>query len=424
MREFILDLQIHGKYAGGVSKNMEIPVLSEQAKLKGIEILSTGDILHKEWLKHVKQNITETENGIYTDKNQNCNYIIGGEVEDKNGIHHLFYLPTIENALELREKLLPHGNLDCIMCGRPYIKLTPEELAEKIHDSKGIFGPAHSFTPYTGIYAFYNSLKTAYGNMHKELKFIELGLSADTNMADMISENHSYAFLTSSDAHSPWPHRIGREFIKIKMEKPDFKSLQKAFNEREDKLITLNAGLNPKEGKYHCTACSECHKKYSLKEAETLNWKCAKCKADIKRGVMDRIMLLKDTEQEKHPKFRPPYQYMLPLAEIIQTAIGSKGVETKKVQAKWIELVEKFGNEIKILIETPETELIEADKEVGEMIMAFRKGLVLYIPGGGGKYGKPIICKNEKEFEKLSKEIKYETECPNNNQPQKKIGEY
>jgi uncharacterized protein (TIGR00375 family) len=420
MREFVLDLQIHGKYAGGVSKNMEIPILSEQAKLKGIEVLSTGDILHKEWLKHVKQNIIETENGVYADKNQNCNYIIGGEAEDKNGIHHLFYLPAIENALELREKLLPHGNLDCIMCGRPYIKLTPEALAEKIHDSGGIFGPAHSFTPYTGIYAFYDSLKTAYGNMHKELKFIELGLSADTNMADMISENHSYAFLTSSDAHSPWPHRIGREFIKIKMEKPDFKSLKKAFNEREDKLITLNAGLNPKEGKYHCTACSECHKKYSLKEAETLKWKCIKCKTDIKRGVMDRIMMLKDTEQEKHPKFRPPYQYMLPLAEIIQTATNSKGIETKKVQAKWMELVEKFGNEIKILTETPEAELMKEDKEIGEMITAFRKGLVLYIPGGGGKYGKPIICKNEKEFEKISKEMKYETKCPTNNQPQKK----
>lgn len=424
MREFTLDLQIHGKYAGGVSKNMEIPLLSGQARLKGLEVLSTGDILHRDWMKHVKQNIVEVENGVYADKSQKCNYIIGGEAEDKDGLHHLFYLPSIESAAELREKLLPYGNLDCIMCGRPFIKLTPEALAEKIHEAGGIFGPAHSFTPYTGIYAFYDSLKTAYGAMHKELKFIELGLSADTYLADMISENHSYSFLTSSDAHSPWPHRIGREFVKIKMAKPDFKSLERAFADREEKLITLNAGLNPKEGKYHCTACAECHKRYSLKDAEALKWKCTQCKSDIKRGVRDRIMLLKDTEPGNHPPFRPPYMHTLPLAEIIQNSVGAKGVETKKVQSKWIEIVEKFGTEINALTAVPEHELLEADKGVGEMIIAFRKGLVLYVPGGGGKYGRPIVCRDEKEFAKVGAEMKYEAACPDNATPQKNLGQF
>src|SRR3989344_4208323 len=240
MKEYNLDLQMHGLYAGGVSKNMTIPVMAEQSKLKGLNVLVTADILHKKWFEHVKKNLEEESNGVYRDLKADCNFIVGGEIEDNKRIHHLFYLPSLESAEELREKFLGKGNLDCILCGRPKLRVTAEEFAQKVDDVGGVFGPAHSFTPYTGIYAFYDSLKNAYGEMHSKLKFIELGLSADTNMADTIKENHSYAFLSSSDAHSPWPNRIGREFNRIKMEKPDFKNLKRAIEERDEKKIVLN----------------------------------------------------------------------------------------------------------------------------------------------------------------------------------------
>ncbi len=415
---------MHGRFAGGVSKNMEIPVMAEQSRLKGLDVLVTADILHKKWFDHVKANLEEESSGVYRDLKGKCSFIVGGEVEDNKRVHHLFYLPSLESAAELREKLLPHGNLDCIMCGRPYLRQTPEQIAGKVHDVGGIFGPAHSFTPYTGIYAFYDSLKGAYGQMHPHLSFIELGLSADTNLADTISGNHSYSFLTSSDAHSPKPHRIGREFNRIKMEKPDFKSLKRALEEKEEKLITLNAGLDPKEGKYHATACSACFTKYGLKQAEALKWKCMKCFAEIKRGVRDRIAMLADTPEGKHPKFRPPYMHLLPLAEIIQAATGAKGIETKAVQSRWISIVEKFGDEIRVLVDAKEEELLEADREVGEKIIAFRKGLVLYIPGGGGAYGKPIICASEEEFERKKIELKDELAGISEVSSQRTLGQF
>ena len=410
MKEYNLDLQMHGLYAAGVSKNMTIPVMAEQSRLKGLDVLVTADILHAKWLAHAKKSLTEESNGVYRDLAGKCNFIVGGEVEDNKRVHHLFYLPSLESAEELRSKLLGHGNLDCILCGRPIIRMNPEQLAEKIHEAGGIFGPAHSFTPYTGIYAHYNSLKEAYGKMHPHLRFIELGLSADTSMADRISENHGYAFLTSSDAHSPWPHRIGREFNRMKMERPDFKSLKKAVENRdaENKLITLNAGLNPREGKNHCTACNACFSKYSIEQAEKLAWKCVKCGNPIKRGVRDRIAMLADSPEGTHPGFRPRYMHLLPLAEIIQQAVGAKGVETKAVQSRWLAFVEKFGNEISALVDAEEAELLEADREVGEKIISFRKGLVLYIPGGGGEYGKPIICGSKEEYERKKIELKGE----------------
>ncbi len=429
MKEFTLDLQLHGKYAGGVSRNMEIPVMAEQSRLKGLDVLVTADILHRQWFTHVKNSLEEEGNGIYRDLKGNCNFIVGGEIEDNMRIHHLFYLPSLEGAQELREKILGTGKagvLDCAMCGRPKMRLTAEEFAELVHDTGGIFGPAHSFTPYTGIYAHFDSLKAAYGKMHEKLRFIELGLSADTEMADTMKENHGYSFLTSSDAHSPWPARIGREFNRIKMERPDFKSLKRALENRDagEKLITLNAGLNPREGKYHCTACNSCFAKYSIEQALQLKWKCLQCRGEIKRGVRDRIKMLADTQAGKHPGFRPPYMHMLPLAEIIQLALGTKGANTKSVQSKWTDFVERFGNEINVLIDANEGELAEVDRAVAGKITSFREGRVLYIPGGGGEYGRPIICGTQEELERKEKEMAKELSGISEIAAQRTLGQF
>ncbi|MCH7902559.1 phosphotransferase, partial [archaeon] len=322
------------------------------------------------------------------------------------------------------EKVFGKGNLACILCGRPKLRVTAEEFAQSVSDAGGIFGPAHSFTPYTGIYAFFDSLKDAYGEMHSKLNFIELGLSADTNSADRIKENHSYTFLSSSDAHSPWPHRIGREFNRIKMNKPDFKSLKKAIEQKDEKLITLNVGLNPKEGKYHCTACNSCFSKYSLEQAQQLNWKCLKCAGQIKRGARDRIEILANVEEGTHPSFRPKYVHSLPLAEIIRQAVQTKGINTRAVQSKWKDFIERFGNEIFVLVDATESELNEVDKSIAQKIIAFRKELVLYIPGGGGDYGKPIICSSKEEMEKKKIELKNELAGISDISNQKTLGQF
>ncbi len=405
MKSYNCDLQLHGKFAAGVSKSMEIPVIAQQSKLKGLDVLVTADIFHKKWFEHVKENIVEETNGVFCDKNNNAHFIIGGEVEDNKRIHHLLYLPDLQSAVQLREKFFAFGNLDCSLCGRPKLRLSAEQIAKKVEEVGGIFGPAHSFTPYTGIYAFFDSAKEAYGQMGEKLLFIELGLSADTFFADKISENHKYVFLSSSDAHSPWPNRIGREFNRIKMNKPDYKSLVLALKNREEKMVELNVGLNPMEGKYHKTACNECFEQYSLEQAKQLNFKCIKCGSQIKRGVRDRIEMLADTKKETHPNFRPPYLHSLPLAEIIQLSTGAKNVNSQLVQSKWKDLVERFETEIKVLVDASIKEITEVDAQTAKKIDSFRKGFVHYIPGGGGKYGIPIICDNEQEFEKVKKEL-------------------
>jgi len=425
MPELNCDLHYHGLYSGGVSKNMLVPVIAGQAELKGLHLLSSSDILHEKWFAHVKENLAEEENGAFKFKGNSINFVLGTEVQDSDRVHHLLYFPDFNSVLEAKKELKKFSSdMDSFGGGRPRIKLNAERIAEIVFDAKGIMGPSHAFTPYFGVYAHFDSLKQCYGNQIQKISFIELGLSADSYFADLIEENHNYQFVTFSDAHSPWPYRLGREFTRIKMKHPSFKELKKALEDREDKLITLNAGLNPREGKYHCTACSNCFTKYSLDDALRLKWKCPKCSKAIKRGVRDRILMLANFSEESHPKFRPPYLHLLALAEIIQDSLKAKNVTSDPVQDLWLEFVKKFGSEINVLIDEPIENLKELNADIAAKIDSFRKGFVLYIPGGGGNYGKPVICRGEREFEKKRKELHNQLECRTESVGQKSLMEF
>ncbi len=401
---------------------MVVPTLSKQAKLKGLHVLVSGDILHKDWLEHLRKHLVE-EDGCFKEEENNVYFILGGEINDINNVHHIFFLPDFNSAYELREKLQKFAKLDGQGFGRPTLNTNAENIAQLVIDSGGIIGPAHAFTPYYSVFSHFNSIKDCYGSMAEEIHFIELGLSADSYFADLIEENQERAFLTCSDAHSPWPYRLGREFTRIEMKKPCFSELKKVL-EHEKERIKLNVGLDPREGKYHCTACNRCYTKYSVESAIKLNWRCPRCKGTIKKGVRDRILELAKFHSEIHPEFRPEYLHIIPLAEIIKLALGVENINSQAVQSTWQELVSVFGSEIAVLVDVPIVEIADINELVAKKIESFRKKRVLYIAGGGGKYGEPIICDSEEEFELKKLELKDVLECRSSFKGQKTLNEF
>ena len=50
----IADLHIHGKYSRATSKALDFENLEKYAKLKGLNLLGTGDFTHPEWIKEIK----------------------------------------------------------------------------------------------------------------------------------------------------------------------------------------------------------------------------------------------------------------------------------------------------------------------------------------------------------------------------------
>jgi len=264
--------------------------------------------------------------------------------------------------------------------------MSGEEIASAAMDVDALIGPAHAFTPWTAMYAYHNSLKECYGDMASSFHFLELGLSADSDYADRISELHSLTFLSNSDSHSPSPVRLAREFNRLDIQEFSWKEIRKAILHRGGRKVVMNAGFPPDEGKYNRTACTSCYRQYSLQEAEKMKWRC-KCGGLIKKGVKDRVDELADYKNAIHPPDRAKYIHIIPLAEIIGKALHFSPL-SKTVQERWNELMKKFGSEINVLIDADIDEIGRiASPAVASAIRSFREGKIKVNPGGGGKYG-------------------------------------
>ena len=51
--EFIADMHIHSKYSRACSKNLTIQNLEKWARVKGVNLLGTGDFTHPKWIQEI-----------------------------------------------------------------------------------------------------------------------------------------------------------------------------------------------------------------------------------------------------------------------------------------------------------------------------------------------------------------------------------
>ena len=395
------DLHIHSRFSGGVSASMDLKTLSIESKKKGIQLLGTGDCLHPTWLSEIKQ-MEEVDEGTF--ELNGMRFVLTDEIEDTHRVHHLVIFPSISAVEDMYERLKFKSN-NIRDDGRPHVFMEGWDIAEMAKDVGALIGPCHAFTPWTGMYGTHDSLKSCYGDMADYVSFLELGLSADSDYADRISELHRLTFLSNSDAHSPYPFRLAREFNRFDMEDISFEELKMAILREKGRKPVLNVGLPPEEGKYNETACVRCYHHFSLEEAKASRWKCPFCGGRIKKGVKDRVNELADLREPKHPEHRPPYLKLIPLAEIISMAFHTSSPMTKKVQREWETLINRFGNEVNVLVDATLEEVKKvASPEVGDAIERFRTGRIYLRPGGGGQYGKislePLEDVNERRAQK------------------------
>ena len=375
-----LDLHIHSKYSMAVSANMELPEIAREAARKGVKIVATGDCLHPLWLDAIKK-LPEAD-GLFL--LGDTHFVLSVEVEDSSRVHHLIFLPDTAKAEQLQEAFAPYSaNLSAD--GRPRLHMNGSEIADHVLEAGGLLGPAHAFTPWTGIFAYFRTIAECYQDRAQQIRFIELGLSADTDYADRIAELSSKTFLSNSDAHSPRSNKLAREFNQMELEDFSYQDLILAIKHEGGRRVAMNVGFFPEEGKYNRTACTRCFRQYSLAQKGELMGRCLACGGQIKLGVADRINLLADYEKPVHPPDRPPYLHIIPLAEIIALALGNKSAMTAGVQKRWSELTAD-KTEIEVLMQADLAQL-KAEPRVIEAIQNFRMGRVVLQPGGGGKYG-------------------------------------
>jgi uncharacterized protein (TIGR00375 family) len=363
------DLHVHSPYSIAVSRFMQPEQLIKGCVTKGIQVLGTGDALQPDWQDSWKP-FLENDAGIVI--------VPQGEIEDKKRVHHVILAEDLAQFSQLRD-LLEGTCKSFVTSGRPHVYLSGEEIADAAHDVGALVGPAHAFTPWTAMYAYFDSVPACYGNAR--IDFLELGLSADSSYGAAIPDLYNIPFLTNSDAHSPYPDKLGREFNRIRLDKPTAKDVLAAIRRG---AVEMNAGFFPEEGKYNRTACTRCYTQYSLEKAVQHLWRCPADGGIIKKGVSDRAMELAHGGQTRP---RPPYIHILPLAAIIQTMEKASSPNTKKCKSIYASFISTFRNEIAVLIDVPISEIRAVHPGVADAIGALRDGTVTLYPGGGGKYG-------------------------------------
>jgi len=363
------DLHIHSPYSIAVSRFMQPEQLLKGCVTKGISVLGTGDALQPDWLAGWKP-FLENDAGIVI--------VPQGEIEDIRRVHHVILAEEPAQFDQLRD-LLDGTCKSFVTAGRPHVYLTGEEIANAAHDVGALVGPAHAFTPWTAMYAYFDSVPACYGDA--KIDVLELGLSADSSYGAAIPDLYDVPFLTNSDAHSPYPDKLGREFNRLRIGSSTAKEVLFAIREG---AVEMNAGFFPEEGKYNRTACTRCYTQYSLEDAVRHQWRCPADGGIIKKGVADRA---KELAHGSEARPRPPYLRVIPLAQIIQTMEGTSSPNTKKCKAIYAKFIETFENEIAVLIDVPVPEIRAVHPRVADAIAALRNETVVLHPGGGGKYG-------------------------------------
>ncbi len=417
MQEYDADLHIHSPHSIGVSKDMTIPNIAAGARRKGVSLVGTGDATQPDWLAHLRKTLTLKDGILEYDGTY---FIVTTEIEDKEAIHHVVLLPDFDSVDHLRNLLKPHSpNLDHEWGGRPRANVDGEMLAGLVRDSGGLIGPAHAFTPYRSIFreGKYDSLADCYGKEFSHVHFLELGLSADTEIADHIPELRDLTFVTASDAHSPTPNKLGREFVRFRIEQPAFDEVAMALKRDAGRETTLNVGLDPRLGKYYLSFCSSCRrtlimregdsppefddrniylyvsslkeKAQILREVHRRRVKCPACGKRLRLGVRDRAMMIGEIKS-RSPSHRPPYLHMPPLTELIRVSLGVKSALSVRVRRLYDKLIDQIGTETHILTEASPSTIAKFNKRISEIISSYRAGEVAYVPGGGGRYGQVI----------------------------------
>jgi len=349
---------------------------------KGIDIVGIVDCASPYVLEEISEHLETGKvrplsgGGLrYKDK---LTIILGAEIEtteEKGVAHSIAFFPYYEQIKEFSAIISEY--ITNITLSSQKARLPAKDLLQMVCSLGGELIPAHIFTPFKSFYgSCYDRLSLAFENELDDIIAVELGLSADTDFADTISELATKTFLSNSDAHSLG--KIAREYNKMKLKFPDFKNIFSALRGLDNNSIMANYGLNPKLGKYHRTFCPACG--YIAVEAPSVV-KCRICNSEaVTLGVLDKIALIADHKVPVHPQHRPLYQYQIPLEFI--PGIGKKTIK---------KLLLNFDTEMDVIHNADITQLTQVvGEQRAESIILAREGRLDLKVGGGGFYGKVL----------------------------------
>jgi DNA helicase II / ATP-dependent DNA helicase PcrA len=417
MQELIVDLHIHSHYSRATSKSCDFEGLYRWGKLKGINIIGTGDFTHPKWFAEMREKLEPAEPGLFKLKdelavpidallppsvrNAIIRFVPTVEIatiykkgERVRKLHQLIVLPGFESVSALNTRLERIGNLKAD--GRPILGLDSKELLRHTLDTddRALYIPAHIWTPWFGMFGSksgFDSIQEAYEELAPEIRAIETGLSSDPGMNWRVENLDGITITSNSDAHSP--QKLGREATVVKSE-VSYDDIIGAIKSNDRRMVgTIE--FFPEEGKYHYDGHRACNVRFTPEETKAHHGICPVCGKPLVVGVENRLNELAMRPHDHSPKNAKHVEYIIPLAEIVAELKGTKSTSGKAVTAEYHEVLERLGDEFSVLRTVP----IAAVEAAGFPLLALaierlRAGNVVRDPGYDGVYGTIKVFKD------------------------------
>jgi len=410
----IADLHIHSRYSRATSQRMSINEIARFAKIKGLNLVGTGDFTHPEWLKEIQETLVpEPDTDLFkvaSNVDPPVRFMLTTEVctifnfeNAVKKVHHVILTPNVETAVQINEALSRYGNLSAD--GRPLLNITAPQLVEDVmaaSDENMVF-PAHVWTPWFsvfGAFSGFDSIEECYQDMSKHIHALETGLSSDPPMNWRLSRLDRFTLVSNSDCHSFWPWRIGREANVFELETMSYREVLDAVCSKDPARFKFTIETDPAYGKYHWTGHRNCNVSLSPQEAQKFGNICPVCRRKLTKGVEQRVEELADRPVNFKPDSVPGFMRLLPLSEIIATVLGAASPSTQAVWKVYNLLVGRFADEYSVLIDAPKDALAEvADAAIADAVLRVRTGAARVVPGYDGVYGKLDLEANDNSSE-------------------------
>ena len=400
------DLHLHSPYARGTSRHLTLENMAGWAKLKGIDLLASGDFTHPLRFEETRRKLRETSDGLL--ELDGVGFVLGSEVActaEQGGrnrrVHMLIYAPSLDAAAAVNEALAPLGSLTSD--GRPVLHTSPRELWSVLVsvDSRCFVIPAHLWTPWFGLYGSksgFDSLEECFGDAASEIHAVETGLSSDPAMNWRVPSLDRVSIVSFSDAHSL--AKMGRELTFFPGQ-PSYDGLLRSLKTQD---LEYTVEFFPEEGKYHHSGHRRCQVSLTPAEIRKRGERCPACGRPLTLGVLQRVEELACRSVETwvdddgfvaSSNGRTRFKTLVGLQQIIAEAMR-RGTATKGVKAAYLELVKEVGSELDVLMHAPVSDIERVSGErIAEGVDRMRTGQLAIEPGYDGLYGTVTIWPDE-----------------------------
>ncbi len=419
---YIADLHIHSPFSRATSPDCSPAGLAAWARVKGIQIVGTGDLTHPGWLSRLQQELEPAEPGLFRLKDEGSvpavlpglptadrpvRFLLSAEISSiykRHGatrkVHNLLYLPDFSAAQRLNAKLAGIGNIESD--GRPILGLDSRDLLEIMLEASddAFMVPAHIWTPWFSLFGSqsgFDAIEECFGDLTPHIFALETGLSSDPDMNRLISSLDRYALISNSDCHSP--SKLGRE-ANLFNTGFDFFSLRDALKANRREAFHGTIEFFPEEGKYHFDGHRDCRVCLDPHETRRLGNRCPVCGKPLTIGVQHRVLELADRATPTYQDDAPGFYSLIPLPELLGELL-QVGPASRRVTEQYARAIARFGDEFSVLLHAPLEQVRDYEPLLAEAVGRMRAGRVIRQPGYDGAFG-VIRVFEEGELERLA----------------------